>query len=53
MKIALLTSAALALLAGCMVGPNYQRPAVALPDQFRNAPAQPASADASIAETKW
>ena len=39
MKYAILSAAAL-LLAGCMTGPNYQRPAVALPGQFRGAPAQ-------------
>jgi multidrug efflux system outer membrane protein len=51
MKKGLLTIAAL-LLAGCMVGPNYQKPAVALPGQFRGAP--PAdSGDKSIADTKW
>jgi multidrug efflux system outer membrane protein len=36
-----------------MVGPNYQRPAVALPGQFRGAPAQTGAADTSIADTKW
>ena len=38
--------------AGCTMGPNYQRPQVALPGQFRGAPpaADPA---ASIADTKW
>ncbi|MBZ5607422.1 MAG: efflux transporter outer membrane subunit [Acidobacteriia bacterium] len=33
------------------MGPKYQRPKEALPDQFRNAP--PASSPASIADTKW
>ena len=40
------------LLAGCAVGPNYKRPDVALPGQFRNAPAA-TDATASIADTKW
>ncbi len=44
-------------LGGCMVGPNYKRPAVATPDQFRGAPAAGASANAatpdSLGETKW
>jgi NodT family efflux transporter outer membrane factor (OMF) lipoprotein len=44
-------------LAGCMVGPNYKRPAVATPQQFRGAPAggtsQGAATPDSIAETKW
>jgi multidrug efflux system outer membrane protein len=42
---------------GCMVGPNYKQPAVALPGQFRGAASgasgATASADASIADTKW
>ncbi len=38
------------LLAGCMVGPNYKRPSVPAPSQFRGGPAHPAPA--SIAETK-
>lgn len=37
-------------LSGCMVGPNYKRPSVAAPSQFRGGPADPATA--SIAETK-
>ena len=37
------------LLAGCAVGPNYKRPAVAVPDQYRGA-----TADASsLAGKKW
>lgn len=39
------------LLSGCTVGPNYHRPQIAVPDQFRNAPA--ASGSGSIADTKW
>jgi len=55
MRYALLATAALALT-GCMVGPNYQKPAVALPGQFRGAAAATGAAgtaDASIADTKW
>ncbi|MGD1090828.1 MAG: efflux transporter outer membrane subunit [Bryobacteraceae bacterium] len=39
-------------LTGCLVGPNYKRPQVATPDQFRSAPptGQPS---VSIADTKW
>ena len=37
-------------LAGCTVGPNYHRPAVTLPDQFRE---QPGAAATSLADTKF
>ncbi len=42
-------------LAGCAVGPNYHRPAVVAPPQFRGAEAAPAapSAAPSLADTKW
>jgi len=58
MRRTVFTLIALALtLAGCMVGPNYKRPAVATPQQFRGAPASDTSAGAatpdSLAETKW
>lgn len=39
------------VLTGCMMGPNYHRPQVAVPDQFRNAPS--AAGPNSIADTKW
>ncbi len=43
---------ALALaLAGCKVGPNYRRPAVATPPQLRSGEAQPGPA--SLGEAKW
>lgn len=38
-------------LTGCAVGPNYQRPKVATPDQFRGTP--PAAAGPSVADIKW
>ena len=47
-----IAAAAAVILAGCAVGPNYKRPAIALPEQFRGAAPQKA-ADASIADTKW
>ena len=54
MRRASLVLAALALsLSGCMVGPNYQRPKVATPDQFRGAPPASAPTPQSLAETKW
>ena len=53
MKPLVLLSASLAALAitGCTLGPNYHRPQVAVPPQFRNAPA--AAGTSSIADTKW
>src|ERR1700694_1387383 len=45
-------AAAALSLAGCTVGPNYKRPAIVLPDQFRGAAPQNA-ADATLADTKW
>jgi NodT family efflux transporter outer membrane factor (OMF) lipoprotein len=51
MKYVLVATAAL-ILAGCAVGPNYKRPAVELPGQFRGASAQ-AAIEVSIADTKW
>jgi multidrug efflux system outer membrane protein len=49
---ALLTSFAV-LLMGCTAGPNYGRPAVAIPSDFRaSAPLPPAQA-ASLADLKW
>src|SRR4051812_11630702 len=38
-------------LGGCTVGPNYQKPTVALPGQFRGDPQ--AAAASSLAETKF
>jgi len=49
MKLRLI-SMSLLVLSGCAVGPNYKRPQVALPDQFRNGPT---SSEASLADTKW
>ena len=42
--------AAIVLLAGCAVGPNYKRPAVTAPDQVRGASAAEA---ASLADRPW
>lgn len=46
---------ALSLLAlcGCTVGPNYQRPKIATPAQFRAPEPLPAQQAASIADLKW
>jgi NodT family efflux transporter outer membrane factor (OMF) lipoprotein len=46
----LFCSIALIALSGCAVGPNYKRPQVALPEQFRNGPA---ASSTSLADTKW
>lgn len=43
---------ALAALTGCAVGPNYKRPQIAVPGEFRGAPAGDAGT-ASLADTKW
>ena len=51
MRIRLLILLIPALLAGCTLGPNYRKPAVALPGEFRGAP--PDASDASIANRKW
>jgi multidrug efflux system outer membrane protein len=41
------------LLSGCTVGPNYRRPAVAIPSGFRAAAPLPPSQAASLADLKW
>jgi NodT family efflux transporter outer membrane factor (OMF) lipoprotein len=38
-------------LAGCAVGPNYQRPKLDMPSTFRGADAQ--TSEESLAETRW
>ena len=44
---------AAALLTGCTVGPNYKRPAIATPANFRAPEPLPASQAASLADVKW
>jgi multidrug efflux system outer membrane protein len=45
---------ALALLAGCTIGPRYQRPPVAVPDQFYGLGGPPPAAPAaSLADLPW
>ena len=39
------------LLPGCAVGPNYKRPAINSPTNFRNAPANPSTN--SLADVQW
>src|SRR5215469_77221 len=45
--------AAAALLTGCAVGPNYQRPEVPLPTSFRAPVPLPENQAASLADLKW
>ena len=48
-----LTALPLVVLAGCAMGPNYKRPQVAMPPEYRGAPAAGADAASSLADTKW
>src|SRR5215470_16174563 len=51
-----LLSAIVLGLAGCMVGPNYKRPAVTVPDAYRAAPEISATTpdkSASLSDQKW
>jgi outer membrane protein, multidrug efflux system len=41
------------VLAGCMVGPNYKRPAIATPASFRAPAPLPSDQAASLADLKW
>ena len=41
------------LLSGCMVGPDYRRPAVTAPNVFRGSPTTPTPDPQSIADLKW
>src|SRR6516165_2049124 len=51
----LAASVLLLTFCACKVGPNYQRPAVTLPDQYRGlAPSAPAQASAeAFGDMKW
>jgi multidrug efflux system outer membrane protein len=44
---------AAALLTGCIVGPNYRRPAVQTPASFRSPTPLPADESSSLADLKW
>ena len=44
---------AMGLLTGCTLGPNYQRPAVAVPRSFHAPEALPTAEAASLADLKW
>ena len=41
------------LLTGCAVGPNYSRPTIATPQNFRASEPLPAPAPSSLADLKW
>ena len=43
----------LALLGGCAVGPDYERPPLDVPDHYLQSDVQPASTDPSIANLDW
>ncbi len=45
--------AGLLLLTGCKVGPNYQRPQVAVPPSYRGPDSEQASLPTSIGDEKW
>jgi multidrug efflux system outer membrane protein len=51
MRNRLLIFCTAAALTGCMVGPNYRRPAVVSPPQFRAA--QTPATESSLGDTKW
>ena len=52
-KRASTATALILLLSGCMLGPDYRRPAVTTPDTFRGASAAIPPDKQSIAELKW
>src|SRR5437867_995697 len=52
-KRSFVATAIIFLLSGCMIGPDYRRPAVTMPDAFRGAAAAITPDAQSIAELKW
>jgi NodT family efflux transporter outer membrane factor (OMF) lipoprotein len=48
-----LVSALVLFLSGCAVGPNYKRPAIEVPPEFRTPKPNPPSGVVSLADTKW
>jgi outer membrane protein, multidrug efflux system len=52
-KLSIAPVIAAALLAGCTVGPNYQRPAIPAPANFRAPEGTPTSGPASVGDLKW
>jgi len=52
-SIYIATAVAVITLAGCTVGPNYKRPQIAAPQNFRAPEPLPESQGASLADLKW
>jgi multidrug efflux system outer membrane protein len=53
MRFGLIAAFAALVLSGCAVGPNYRRPQVKIPDNFRAPEPLPAPQAASLADLKW
>ena len=54
MKLLAFAAVAMTLLAGCMLGPDYQRPTLPLPAQYRDAEPPTAGREAvSLADLQW
>src|SRR5215475_2420431 len=54
MKLLACAAVAMTVLAGCMLGPDYQRPTLPLPAQYRDAePQAPGQAALSLADLQW
>jgi multidrug efflux system outer membrane protein len=51
--VRMLAAASIAALAGCMVGPDYTRPPVALPQAFPDATARDADAASAVLRADW
>jgi NodT family efflux transporter outer membrane factor (OMF) lipoprotein len=52
-RVQILLVLVVAVLAGCTVGPNYKRPATAVPETFRAPEPLPPGQAASLADLKW
>jgi NodT family efflux transporter outer membrane factor (OMF) lipoprotein len=54
MKLMAFAAVAMTVLAGCMLGPDYQRPTLPLPAQYRDAePPAPGREAVSLADLQW
>jgi multidrug efflux system outer membrane protein len=52
-KRLVIAALAASLVTGCLLGPNYRRPAVTTPDVFRGAETTPPADLTSLADLKW